>query len=165
MNQKQVNDHITSINIFNSQFLTPLQRQVLLKAMDEDLPRLSHQRIQIMLLADEGKSQKEICHALKCSPATAKHWIHISQSGMAHQWQNPIGRPKTVNEVYLKRLKELVSNNPRNYGYTFRRWTASYLNQHLTKEFGVQVSDCHIKRLLKRMGLSTKPKPNSSLMQ
>lgn len=70
-----------------------------------------------------------------------------------------MGRPKTVKEQYLNRLKELVSNSPREYGYAFQRWTAQWLGKHLEKELGIKVSNCHINRLLKQMGLSTRPKP------
>jgi transposase len=68
----------------------------------------------------------------------------------------PIGRPKTVSEDYLNRLKELASQSPRHFGYPFERWTAQYLQRRLTQEFAVQVSDRHIHRLLKQMGLSTR---------
>lgn len=143
------------------QYLTPFQRRLLQKSLQDDLPELYRQRIEIMLLADEGKSQAEICQNLRCCSATARHWMHIARAGMAHQWQEcPIGRPKAVNEEYLERLQELVINSPRDYGYSFRRWTVNWLSKHLAKEFAVEVSDRHIKRLLKQMGLSTRPKPN-----
>jgi transposase len=141
-------------------FLTPFQWRLLQRNLQEDLPNSYRQRIEIMLLADQGKSQTQICQALGCCPATVRHWMHIARSGLAHQWQDcPIGRPKAVNEAYLERLKELVSNSPRDYGYCFRRWTANWLQKHLAKELGIEVSDRHIKRLLKQMGLSTRPKP------
>jgi transposase len=144
-------------------FLTPFQSKTLQKSLQEDLPESYRQRIEIMLLADRGKSQTEICQTLGCCPATARHWMHIARTGMAHQWQEcPIGRPRAVNEEYLERLKELVTHSPRDYGYAFRRWTASWLQKHLKKEFGVEVSDRHIKRLLKQMGLSTRPKANNT---
>jgi transposase len=145
----------------HGKFLTPFQRKLLQKNLQEDLPESYHQRIQIILLADVGKSQTEICQTLGCSPATVRHWTHIARAGMAHQWQDcPIGRPMAVNEEYLKRLQELVSHSPGDYGYSFRRWTANWLRKHLAKEFEVEVTDRHINRLLKQMGLSTKPKPN-----
>ena len=116
-----------------------------------------------MLLADEGKSQTEICRTLGCSPATVRYWTHVARSGMAHQWQDcPIGRPKVVNDEYLQRLKELLKGSPRDYGYSFQRWTANWLSKHLAKELGIEVSDRHIKRLLKQMGLSTRAKPITS---
>jgi transposase len=147
---------------FGSKYLTSSQRKLLQNKLQENLPELYRQRIEIMLLVDEGKSQAEICQSLGCCPATVRHWMHIARAGMAHQWQDcPIGRPKIINEKYLQRLKELLSNSPRDYGYAFGRWTANWLQKHLAKEFGVQVSDRHLKRLLKRMGLSTLAKPNN----
>ena len=85
----------------------------------------------VLLLADDGKSQTEICQTLGCCPATARHWMHIARSGMAHQWQDyPIGRPKAVNENYLERLKELINQSPRDYGYSFRRWTVDFIGNN-----------------------------------
>ncbi|WP_442949343.1 helix-turn-helix domain-containing protein [Nostoc sp.] len=143
--------------------LTPFQRKLLLENLSKSLPESYHQRIEIMLLADEGKTQRSICQTLGCCAATARHWMHIARTGMAHQWQDcPIGRPKAVNDEYLERLKELLNSSPRNHGYAFRRWTTNWLGKHLTKEFGIEVSDRHIKRLLKQMGLSTLPKPSNA---
>lgn len=84
----------------------------------------------------------------------------MAQDGKAHHWQeHPIGRPQTINQRYLERLKELVSHSPQTYGYPFKRWTAGWLGQHLAKEFEIEVSDRHINRLLKKMGLSTRSQP------
>jgi transposase len=142
------------------QLLTPFQRKLLQKILEGDLTELYRQRIQIMLLAAEGKSQTKICEILGCSQGTARHWILMAQAGQAHNWNDsPIGRPKTVNDQYLERLKELASNTPRDYGYSFRRWTGQWLSKHLAKEFGIELSDRHINRLLKDMGLSTRAKP------
>ncbi|MBD2002725.1 MULTISPECIES: helix-turn-helix domain-containing protein [Cyanophyceae] len=140
--------------------LTPFQRKLLQKSLQDDLPEQYRQRLQIMLLADEGKTQTQICQALGCSQGTARHWIFMAQAGLAHNWNdNPIGRPKTVNDEHLERLKELVSQSPKEFGYSFRRWTAKWLSKHLAKEFGIEVSDRHINRLLKDIGLTTRPKP------
>lgn len=146
-----------------SQYLTPFQRKLLEKSLQDDLPKSYRQRVQIMLLASEGKSQTEICQILGCCSATVRHWMHIARAGMAHQWQDcPIGRPKTVSDEYVERLKELLTHSPRDYGYSFRRWTVNWLTKQLAKDFGVEVSDRSIKRLLKQMGLSTVPKPSST---
>ncbi|MEH2323622.1 MAG: helix-turn-helix domain-containing protein [Nostoc sp.] len=151
------------IKVTNGKYLTPFQRKLLLISLERSLPESYRQRIEIMLLADEGKTQRSICQILGCCPATARHWMHIARTGMAHQWQDcPIGRPKAVNEEYLERLKELIKSSPRDHGYAFRRWTTNWLGKHLAKEFGIEVSDRHIKRLLKQMGLSTLPKPSNS---
>ncbi len=147
-----------------NQYLTPFQHKLLEKSLQlPDLPRSYRQRLQIMLLASEGKSQTEICQTLGCCAATVRHWMHIARTGMAHQWQDcPIGRPKAVNEEYLERLKELLTCSPRDCGYSFHRWTVNWLTKQLAKEFGVEVSNRHLKRLLKQMGLSTLPKPSNA---
>ena len=145
-----------------SKYLTTFQRKLLQQKLQKDLSDSYRQRIQIMLLADEGKSQAKICLALGCSPATVRHWMHIARSGLAHQWQDcPIGRPKAVTQEYLERLKELVNNSPRDYGYSFERWTGSWLSKHLAKEFGVEISGHHINRLKRQMGLSTRPQTST----
>lgn len=139
--------------------LTPFQRKLLQKSLQDDLPEQYRQRIEIMLLADEGKTQTQICKALGCSQGTAARWILKARSGQAHNWQDsPIGRPKSVNEQCLERLRELVSQSPREFGYSFQCWTAQCLNKHLAEEFDVKVTAHHINRLLKQLGLSTRPK-------
>ena len=144
-------------------YLTAFQRKMLQKRLKADLSGKYRQRLQIMLLADEGKTQAEICKALGCSPHTARHWILMAQHGEAHNWQsNPIGRPKAVNDQYLERLQELVNNSPKEFGYPFQRWTAQWLSKHLAKEFGIEIAPRHINRLLKQMGLSTRPKPTQT---
>jgi len=147
-----------------SQYLTPFQRKLLLKSLEADLRLEYRRRIEIMLLADAGQSQAQICEALLCAQETARHWIAMAQTGNAHRWNDrPMGRPKAVNEQYLARLKELVSHSPREYGYSFHRWTAQWLSKHLAKELGIKVSNCHINRLLKSMGLSSRQKRETEL--
>jgi len=144
-------------------YLTPFQRKLLLKSLQTNLRPEYRRRIEIMLLADTGQSQAQICEALECAQETARQWITMAQTGNAHRWNDrPMGRPKTVNEQYLERLKELVSHSPREYGYPFQHWTAHWLGKHLAKELGIKVSDCHINRLLKSMGLSTRPRSENT---
>ncbi|MGJ5676351.1 MAG: helix-turn-helix domain-containing protein [Nostochopsis sp.] len=145
-----------------SKFLTPFQRKVLLKNLQADLQPEYRRRIEIMLLADRGTSQTHICEILSCSQRMARYWITVAEAGLAHKWnEQPIGRPKTVNHQYLERLKELVNRSPRDYGYAFNNWTAQWLSKHLAQEFGIEISDRHINRLLKQMGLSTKQKSSN----
>ena len=136
--------------------LSPFQQKLLCKNLNEDLRPEYLRRIKIMLLADSGHSQSEICRMLNCSHETARYWILIAKTGQAHRWKElSIGRPKRINEEYLRRLKELVNQSPRECGYAFSRWTAQWLSKHLKKELGIEISDRHVNRLLKKMKLST----------
>ncbi len=155
-------ENLENYNIQNFQegkFLTSFQKKALLKSLQTDLQPEYRRRIEIMLLADVGKSQSQICETIGCSQEMARYWIGLAEAGLAHKWnERPIGRPKIVNDQYLDRLKELVSHSPRDYGYAFTYWTAQWLSKHLANEFNIQISDRHINRLLKQMGLSTKRK-------
>jgi transposase len=133
-------------------YLTEFQRQLLAKNLKVETIPEYRQRIEIMLLADEGKTQTQICRALSCSPLTARHWIFMARSGQAHNWQDqPIGRPKTVTSDYLERLKQLITANPRDLGYPFSRWTGQWLSKHLSQEFNIEVTARHINRLIEKM--------------
>ncbi len=156
------NKAFENYNPQESKFLTPFQHKALIKHLQANLQPEYRRRIEIMLLADMGKSQTQICEILGCSQEMARYWIGVAQSGLAHKWnERPIGRPKTVNHQYIERLKELVSHSPREYGYAFGYWTAQWLSKHLATEFSIEISDRHINRLLKQMGLSTKRKSSS----
>lgn len=145
-----------------SLYLSPKERKFLHQILQTEIRPEYCRRIEIMLLADIGQSQTQICEAVGCSPETARYWITIAQIGQAHNWDTrPMGRPKTVNQQYLERLKELVSHNPRQYGYPFQSWTAQWLKKHLAKELDIEVSSCHINRLLKQMGLTTRSRLSS----
>jgi putative transposase len=144
--------------------LTAFQRDRLQKSLKDDLRPEYRRRIEIMLMADDGQSQTQICEALGCSHETARYWIMIAQSGKALQWSDrPMGRPKTVNNHYRDRLRELMNHSPREFGYAFQRWTARWLAKQLEKELGIAVSSRYINYLLKDMGLSTRdPKSKSA---
>ena len=149
-------------------YLTSFQRKLLQKSCQQKITDKEHQRIQIMLLADEGQTQTQICQELGCCQATARHWIAQAKNSQAHNWKsNPIGRPTLVDEQYLQRLKFLVNKSPqevkvpnREYQYPFERWTAKKLSQHLDAELGINVTPQHLNRLLKQMGLSTRSSPH-----
>ena len=141
----------------HSLYLSDFQRKLLIKQLQSGLRPEYQRRIEIMLLADAGKSQAQICEELHCSSETARYWMQMAQVGMAHKWADrPMGRPKEIDQPYLDRLRELVEMHPRELGFPFQRWTAQWLSKQLYKEFGVQVSDRHINRLLRQMGLSTR---------
>lgn len=155
----QIHEICDLYDVQESKFLTSFQRKTLLKNLQTNLQPEYRRRIEIILLADMGKSQASICEIMGCSQEMARYWMGIAEAGMAHKWnERKIGRPKIVNSEYMARLKELVSNSPREYGYAFSSWTARWLSKHLAKELGIEISDRHINRLLKQMGLSTKPK-------
>ena len=137
--------------------LSSLLAEIIPDDIPLDLDETKRRRLEIVIRANMGQSQAQICNALGCSRDTARYWIAIAKGNKASSWQeHSVGRPKTINDLYLKRLRELVSSSPKEQGYSFQRWTAKCLSKHLARELGITVSDRHVSRLLKQMGLSTK---------
>jgi len=120
-------------------YLSSSERQQLLEILTEpNISDVDRKRIQIILFADEGKSQADIRKLLDCTAATASKWILIAESGKIDRWQKyRRGRPPKIDQTYLDRLRELISKSPRDFGYSFKRWSGVWLAQHLEKEFGV----------------------------
>ena len=102
-----MNQSKTPLNNPNNsgEFLSTFQRKHLEKNLQKNLSKQHYQRIKIMLLADEGKTQTQICAELGCSQSTARYWIATAKSGQAHRWNNnAIGRPQAVSEECLQRI-------------------------------------------------------------
>jgi transposase len=138
-------------------YLTTFQRQLLGESIDRDLPPAHRQRLEIMLLTDAGKTQAEICRSLGCSAATASRWMQLTRAGLAHQYlEYPVGRPKLVTDEYIEFLRELLGHSPKDYGYPFKTWTVSWLGKHIAKKKGIKVSQSHLKRVMRELGLSTR---------
>lgn len=140
--------------------------ELLAEILPEDVPShlepIHRRRLEIVIRTHMGQSQAEICSALGCSKDTARHWMTIAKNdGLTGWYEQPMGRPKKVDERYLKRLRELVTSDPKDYGYSFSRWTAKWLGKHLAQELGIEISDRHVNRLLKQMGLSTRDRAQS----
>ena len=145
-------------------YLTPFQRQMLQENIQKELPNSYRQRLEIILLTDNGKTQAEICRIIGCCTSTASRWIQLTKAGLAHNYLDcPVGRPKLVTDEYVELLRELLQHSPRDYGYPFRSWTVSWLGKHITKEMGIEVSESHLKRVMRDLGLSTRaPKTSPS---
>jgi transposase len=140
-------------------YLTAIQRVDLQQKLQLKKANFSYQqRISIMLLADEGRSRSEICELLGCCFSTASRWINAVQMGA---WQcESVGRPTVIDDGYTNCLRRLLESSPRDHGYSVNRWTVSSLNKYLSEKSGVSISDRHLKRLLKDLGLSTLSRPS-----
>jgi transposase len=142
---------------YQAKDLTSILAEILSEKSTKNLDPRHRRRLEIILRSHLGQSQVEICSALGCSKDMARYWMAIAKKPQSNSWQDTcVGRPKRVNDEYLQRLQELVTSSPKDHGYAFKRWTARCLSQHLSTELSIKISDRHINRLLKQMGLSTR---------
>jgi putative transposase len=155
MSQQNLNAETSDSKLLKGQILTDSQRTRLLEILDGDVPDKYRKRISIMLLADDGRTPKEISEELKCSIAMAKTWILVASAGQINNWRDAsIGRPRIVNETHIKRLRELLNLSPRDVGYAFTRWTGESLSRQMFREFSIKICPRHINRLVKQLELS-----------
>ena len=143
------------------QQITNLLAQIVPEELPDNLKPIYRRRLEIVIRTHLGQSQTQICSALGCSKDTARHWMTIAKTeGLNNWYDQPIGRPSRVDEEYRQRLRELATSSPKQHGYAFERWTAKWLSKHLAQELGIEISDRHVNRLLKQMGLSTRGSGN-----
>ena len=133
-------------------FLTPLQVTQLQQALKESLRAHVRERILIILLQNDGRTQKEIAKFLGCSPRTVAYWcMHGDPDNLSslHNKREDEHYRKATPE-YLELLLKTVEKTPSNLGYEFGRWTAERLATYLTEQTGIELSSSQVRRILKR---------------
>ena len=133
-------------------FLTPEQVIGLQKALKES--ELSHvrERILIILLQNDGRTQKEISKFLGCSPRTVAYWCgHGNPDNLEtlHNRRETEHYRKATTE-YVELLLITVDKPPSDLGYEFGRWTGERLATYLTEKTGIELSSSQVRRILKR---------------
>ena len=74
------------------------------------------------------------------------------------------GRPASLTEEDRQRLRDIVDSGPVAYGLQTGIWTSINLAEVIADEFGVVYHPGHIRKLLRRIGLSVQ-RPTTRLVQ
>ena len=123
--------------------------QQLLKQSDRSEMR---ERVLILLLMNDGRTQEEIAALIGCSRRTVAYWCVHGDPDTIESLED--GRRKReyrkVNQVYIDKLLEIVEEEPSELGYEFGRWTAERLSTYLEKETGLKISSSQVRKILKR---------------
>ena len=77
LSQSETLENYNIQNFQEGKFLTSFQKKALQKSLQGDLQPEYRRRIEIMLLADVGKSQSQICEIIGCSQEMARYWIGL----------------------------------------------------------------------------------------
>jgi transposase len=133
-------------------FLTREQVKRLQEELKQsELPHV-RERILILLLQNDGKTQQEIAQFLGCSPRTVAYWcVHgdPDQLESLHNKREQESYRKATPE-YIKLLLETIERSPKELDYEFGRWTGERLATYLLESTGIQLSGSQIRRILKR---------------
>ncbi len=133
-------------------FLTLEQVSQLQQALKEsELPHV-RERILIILLQNNGRTQQEISKFLGCSPRTVAYWcMHGDPDNLEtlHNKRDYEHYRKATFE-YIELLLKTVERSPSDNGDEFGRWTAERLATYLTEQTGIDLSSSQVRRILKR---------------
>lgn len=133
-------------------FLLPEQVTQLQQALKQsELPHV-RERILIILLQNDGRTQKEISKFLGCSPRTVAYWSGHGDPDKLETLHNKRESEhyRKATTEYIELLLKTVDEKPSDLGYEFGRWTAERLATYLTEKTGIELSSSQVRRILKR---------------
>lgn len=133
-------------------FLDSEQVDKLQKALREsELPHV-RERILILLLQNDGKTQREIANFVGCSPRTVAHWGRHGDPDKLESLENKRNQEsyRKATLEYIKLLLETVDKEPSDLGYEFGRWSGERLATYLSEKTGIELSGSQVRRILKR---------------
>ncbi len=133
-------------------FLNAEQKQRLQQVLKQSSRAEMRERVLILLLMNDGKTQKEIALLIGCSVRTVAHWCVHGDPDMIESLED--GRRKReyrkVTQDYIDKLLKTIDIEPSDLGYDFGRWTAERLSTYLAQETGVKLSGSQVRKILKR---------------
>jgi transposase len=108
------------------------------------------ERILILLLRNDGRTQQEIADFLGCCLRKVAYWCaHGDPNNLDSLTDERMkGNFHKVTEKYVELLLEVIEKAPQAYGYAFGNWTAKRLATHLEQETGITLSGSQVRRIL-----------------
>jgi transposase len=133
-------------------YLKPEQKEKLQKALKEEDNAEIRERILILLLLNDGKTQAEIASFLGCGTKKVSYWcVHGDAENLETLKDKRMkGNHIKATEEYINLLLETVEKEPGELGYEFGRWTAKRLATYLEKETGITLSSSQVRRILEK---------------
>ena len=132
--------------------LNPEQAEKLQKALKEEENGDIRERILILLLLNDGKTQAKIADFLGVSLNKVSYWcVHGDPDNLESLKDERMrGNHKKATDKYIEILLETVDKEPQELGYEFGRWTAKRLATYLESITGIQLSGSQVRRILER---------------
>jgi transposase len=133
-------------------YLNREQVEKLQKALKEEDNGHIRERILMLLLLNDGKTQAKIAEFLGCSINKVSYWcIHGDPDNLESLKDERMrGNHKKATDKYIEILLETIDKEPEELGYDFGRWTAQRLATYLESITGIQLSGSQVRRILER---------------
>ena len=123
-------------------YLNPKQIEKLQNALREEQKANIRERILILLLLNDGKTQSNIAEFLGCSINKVSYWCLKGDPDNLESLidERMKGNHKKITDKYLEILLETIEKAPQELGYDFGRWTAQRLATYLEESTGIKLS-------------------------
>jgi transposase len=114
-------------------FLNSETKEKLQKALKEHEHPDIRERVLMLLLLNDGNTQKYIAELIGCSLSKVAYWcVHGDPDNLdSRSDERRKGNYRKVTEEYIKFLLEVIEIAPEKYGYEFGRWTTARLATYL----------------------------------
>ena len=131
-------------------FLRKEQKEKLQKNLKEHEHPEIRERILILLLLNDSKTQLEIANFVGCSLRKVAYWtVHGDPENLDSLKDKRMkGNYKKATEEYIDLLLKTIEIEPEYLGYEFGRWTASRLATYLKIKTGISLSGSQVRRIL-----------------
>ena len=131
-------------------YLTAAEKQELQRSLRFHEHPDIRERILILLLRNDGKTQQDIADFLGCSLRKVAYWCaHGDPRDLASLVDERMkGNYHKATEQYVQLLLEVIDKDPQEYGYEFGNWTAQRLATYLEQETGIALSGSQVRRIL-----------------
>lgn len=108
------------------------------------------ERILILLLLNDGKTQAKIAEFLGCSINKVSYWcVHGDPDNLESLKDERMkGNQRKATDKYIEILLETIEKSPQELGYEFGRWTAQRLATYLENITGIKLSGSQVRRIL-----------------
>jgi transposase len=132
--------------------LTSEQLEKLQKALKEEENGDIRERILILLLLNDGKTQAKIADFLGCSLNKVSYWCVQGDPENLESLKDERmkGNHKKATDKYIEILLKTIEKEPEELGYEFGRWTAQRLATYLERITGIQLSGSQVRRILEQ---------------
>jgi transposase len=137
-------------------YLNKEQKEKLQKALKKEEHPDIRERILILLLLNDGKTQAEIADFIGGSYQKVSYWcIHGDPDNLESLKDERMkGNGRKATDEYIKKLLEIIDKSPTELGYEFGRWTSQRLATYLSKETGIELSSSQVRKVLVKKNMS-----------
>jgi transposase len=138
-------------------YLQKEQKEKLQIALKEEENADIRERILILLLLKDGRTQANIAEFIGCSLKKVSYWcVHGDPENLESLKDRRMqGNNRKATDKYIDILLETIGTDPKELGYEFGRWTTKRLAVYLEEITGVGLSSSQVRRILEKKSTFT----------